>query len=61
MKFLWGSRGALAPAAERHSKFEQILTVMANKFNAEEDVGTPVQTFLIAEGTIEILNQYDKN
>lgn len=42
MKFLWGSRGALAPAAERHSKFEQILTVMANKFNAEEDVGTPV-------------------
>ncbi|XP_050294522.1 breast cancer anti-estrogen resistance protein 3 homolog isoform X2 [Anthonomus grandis grandis] len=32
LKFLWGSRGALASAPERHSKFEQVLTVMAEKY-----------------------------
>lgn len=38
MKFLWGSRGALAPTAERHAKFEQILDVMAEKYcNVRDD------------------------
>ncbi|CAH1100298.1 unnamed protein product [Psylliodes chrysocephalus] len=32
LKFLWGSRGAFANASERHSKFEQVLTVMAEKY-----------------------------
>lgn len=32
LKFLWGSRGAFAPANERHLKFEQVLTVMAEKY-----------------------------
>lgn len=38
MKFLWGSRGASAPRAERHAKFEQILDVMADKYcNIRDD------------------------
>lgn len=32
MKFLWGSKGSLAPATERHTKLEQILYLMAQKF-----------------------------
>lgn len=32
MKFLWGSKGSLAPAIERHTKLEQILSLMAEKF-----------------------------
>lgn len=32
MKFLWGSRGAYAASGERHSKFEQVLNVMADKY-----------------------------
>lgn len=32
LKFLWGSRGAFANAQERHAKFEQVLTVMADKY-----------------------------
>lgn len=32
MKFLWGSKGSLAPAFERHTKLEQILSLMAEKF-----------------------------
>ncbi|XP_076255078.1 breast cancer anti-estrogen resistance protein 3 homolog isoform X3 [Rhynchophorus ferrugineus] len=32
LKFLWGSRGAFASAQERHSRFEQVLTVMAEKY-----------------------------
>ncbi|XP_060516696.1 breast cancer anti-estrogen resistance protein 3 homolog isoform X2 [Cylas formicarius] len=32
LKFLWGSRGAYAEAAERHHKFEQVLSVMAEKY-----------------------------
>lgn len=32
LKFLWGSRGACAASNERHTKFEQVLTVMANKY-----------------------------
>lgn len=38
LKFLWGSRGACASASERHAKFEQVLTVMAEKYcNASSD------------------------
>ncbi|CAG9769770.1 unnamed protein product [Ceutorhynchus assimilis] len=32
LKFLWGSRGACANGPERHCKFEQVLTVMAEKY-----------------------------
>lgn len=32
MKFLWGSKGSMAPAVERHTKLEQILSLMAEKF-----------------------------
>lgn len=32
MKFLWGSKGSLAPAVERHTKLEQILSLMAERF-----------------------------
>lgn len=32
MRFLWGSKGAMAPAVERHTKLEQILSIMAEKF-----------------------------
>lgn len=42
MKFLWGSRGATAPAHERHTKFEKILTVLADKHCTENNEGTPV-------------------
>lgn len=31
LKFLWGSRGATVSSDERHSKFEQVLTVMSGK------------------------------
>ncbi|XP_044753073.1 breast cancer anti-estrogen resistance protein 3 homolog isoform X3 [Coccinella septempunctata] len=37
LKFLWGSRGAGADSADRHSKFEQILTVMSEKFCSLRD------------------------
>lgn len=32
LKFLWGSRGANANSGERHAKFEQILSVMSDKY-----------------------------
>ncbi|XP_030768424.1 breast cancer anti-estrogen resistance protein 3 homolog isoform X2 [Sitophilus oryzae] len=32
LKFLWGSRGAFASAQDRHSKFEQVLTVLYEKY-----------------------------
>ncbi|XP_017780373.1 PREDICTED: breast cancer anti-estrogen resistance protein 3 isoform X2 [Nicrophorus vespilloides] len=32
LKFLWGSRGAYAMSYDRHSKFEQVLNVMAEKY-----------------------------
>lgn len=32
MKFLWGSKGALASAEERHTKLEHVLSLMAEKF-----------------------------
>ncbi|KAJ9579702.1 hypothetical protein L9F63_004628, partial [Diploptera punctata] len=34
LKFLWGSRGACVAAEERHAKFEQVLTVMSEKYYA---------------------------
>ncbi|CAH0557408.1 unnamed protein product [Brassicogethes aeneus] len=34
LKFLWGSRGAYAPPIERHSKFDQVLSIMAEKYCA---------------------------
>jgi hypothetical protein len=38
MKFLWGSRGAFAPADDRHSKFEQVLSAIADKYcNLRDD------------------------
>jgi SH2 domain-containing protein 3C len=35
VNFLWGKKGAMVSAEERHAKFEQVLTVMAEKFCAE--------------------------
>lgn len=32
IKFLWGSKGAFVSAEDRHAKFEQVLTVMAEKY-----------------------------
>lgn len=32
MKLLWGSKGALAAFEERHNKFEQVLTLMSDKY-----------------------------
>lgn len=38
MKFLWGSRGAFASSLERHTKFQQVLNVMAEKYcNVQTD------------------------
>lgn len=38
LKFLWGSKGALALADERHLKLEQVLSLMAEKFcNVQND------------------------
>ena len=37
MKFLWGSRGAFVPADERHSKFEQVLSAIADKYCGQRD------------------------
>uniref|UniRef100_A0A182IVA6 Uncharacterized protein n=1 Tax=Anopheles atroparvus TaxID=41427 RepID=A0A182IVA6_ANOAO len=39
MKFLWGSKGALVPAEERHAKFEHVLAVMAEKFCGDPSAG----------------------
>ncbi|KAH8413959.1 hypothetical protein KR009_008465 [Drosophila setifemur] len=33
VKFLWGSSGISAKAADRHSKLEKVLTLMADKFS----------------------------
>ncbi|CAO1367711.1 unnamed protein product [Diamesa hyperborea] len=40
IKFLWGSRGAFVAAEERHSKFEQVLGMMADKFANHNSVAT---------------------
>ncbi|XP_019877057.1 breast cancer anti-estrogen resistance protein 3 homolog isoform X2 [Aethina tumida] len=37
LKFLWGSRGAYAPSVERHSKFDQVLNIMAQKYTLKEE------------------------
>ncbi|XP_054282385.1 SH2 domain-containing protein 3C-like isoform X2 [Macrosteles quadrilineatus] len=37
LKFLWGSRGATVAAADRHSKFEQVLSVMSEKCEPSVD------------------------
>lgn len=37
MKFLWGSRGAFVPPHERHSKFEQVLSAIAEKYCSTRD------------------------
>ncbi|XP_008200850.1 breast cancer anti-estrogen resistance protein 3 homolog isoform X4 [Tribolium castaneum] len=37
MKFLWGSRGTFVPADERHSKFEQVLSAIADKYCSLRD------------------------
>lgn len=37
LKFLWGSRGATVPSAERHNKFEQVLNVMSEKCESAAD------------------------
>lgn len=39
IKFLWGSKGALVAAEDRHTKFEQVLTAMADKFCSNSDTG----------------------
>lgn len=39
MKFLWGSKGALANAVDRHAKLEQVLTLMAEKFCHSDPIG----------------------
>lgn len=40
MKFLWGSKGALANAVDRHAKLEQVLTLMAEKFCHSDHIRT---------------------
>lgn len=37
MKFLWGSKGAYASSEERHTKMEQVLSLMAEKFCNERN------------------------
>lgn len=38
MKFLWGSRGAFSTVNERHARFEQVLTALADKYcNSKAD------------------------
>lgn len=37
MKFLWGSKGAMASAVDRHTKMEQLLTLMAEKHFASSN------------------------
>jgi len=40
LKFLWGSRGAAVDGAERHAKFDQVLSLMSEK--CEPSSGTAV-------------------
>ncbi|RZF35122.1 hypothetical protein LSTR_LSTR009428 [Laodelphax striatellus] len=44
LKFLWGSRGAAVASAERHNKFEQVLTVMSLKCEASPEAVSPQQS-----------------
>lgn len=42
MKFLWGSKGSMAAAIDRHTKMEQLLTLMADKhFAGGKSTGMP--------------------
>ncbi|KAG5677054.1 hypothetical protein PVAND_006838 [Polypedilum vanderplanki] len=42
IKFLWGSKGANACAEERHTKFEQVLGMMADKLANKHDAPSPM-------------------
>ncbi|XP_055684873.1 SH2 domain-containing protein 3C isoform X2 [Lutzomyia longipalpis] len=42
MKFLWGSKGALTPAKDRHAKLEQILTLMSEKYCSTRQLNDPI-------------------
>lgn len=44
LKFLWGSRGATVSPQDRHSKFEQVLTVMSEKCEPSAEIMTSPQT-----------------
>lgn len=44
LKFLWGSRGATVSPQDRHSKFEQVLTVMSQKCEPSAETVTSPQT-----------------
>lgn len=44
IKFLWGSKGAFVTAEERHSKFEQVLGVMADKLANQKEPLITVNT-----------------
>lgn len=35
LRFLWGSKGATVESAERYRKFEQLLTLMAERCSGE--------------------------
>lgn len=37
IKFLWGQKGAFVVAEERHSKFEQVLGMMADKLANQQE------------------------
>ena len=40
MRFLWGSRGALISANERHAKFTEVLDAMFDKCAINEQIQT---------------------
>ncbi|XP_055920889.1 breast cancer anti-estrogen resistance protein 3 homolog [Eupeodes corollae] len=40
IKFLWGSKGALATPEDRHSKLEKVLALMADKFCNADNIST---------------------
>jgi len=42
LRFLWGSRGAAVHAAERHLKFEQVLSVMSEKCEPSLTTAAPL-------------------
>ena len=44
IKFLWGSKGALAAAVDRHTKLEQVLSLMSDKFCNGDQISTTVTT-----------------
>lgn len=38
MKFLWGSKGATVAPDERYTKFESVITAMAEKFALSDEL-----------------------